>query len=124
MIYGQSPFAPLRRLMAVALALVIALTSSHMVLARSHAAAVDRVVICSGYGVMTIDLDADGNPIGPVHLCPECMAAHGFAVLADPARVLRPETTALSLAWALVKTDHYGRAPIALRARAAPFNIV
>ena len=124
MIYGQSRLAPLRRLMAVALALVIALTSSHMVLARSQAVAVDRVVICSGYGVMTIDLDADGNPIGPVHLCPECMAAHGLAVLADPTRVQRPDAAALSLGWALVKTDHDGRAPIALRARAPPVNIV
>jgi hypothetical protein len=44
--------------------------------------------------MMTVELDADGNPVGPMHLCPECMAAHLTAVLPEPggspAMALRP----------------------------------
>jgi hypothetical protein len=40
------------------------------------------VVICSGYGVVSITVDADGNPIMPVHPCPDCIA--GLAAVLVP----------------------------------------
>ena len=49
-----------------------------MVVARGQAAALSQggttLVICSGYGVMTVTLDDEGNPVGPVHPCPQCLA--------------------------------------------------
>lgn len=55
----------------------LAAASVSMAVARGQAAALPHgtaVVICTGYGVMTITLDDQGNPIGPVHPCPECLA--------------------------------------------------
>lgn len=94
-----APFAnPLRQTLIGLLALVVALTSSQMVTARAEAAAVDRIVICSGYGVMTVDVDAEGNPVGPMHLCPECVAAHLTGVLPGP--VLQPPVAMHPVAFA------------------------
>lgn len=103
-----------------ALALIVALTSAQMVVARAQAAAVDRIVICSGYGVITVDLDADGNPVGPVHLCPECMAAHGLAILGTPDAVARPVTAAQRVSRPPLTLAHPKTGPQTLRARGPP----
>jgi hypothetical protein len=66
------PFA----LLALCFALVAGSVS--MAVARGHAAAVTRggvtLVLCSGYGYRTVSLDARGNPVGPLHPCPDCLA--------------------------------------------------
>jgi hypothetical protein len=60
--------------------------SVSMAVARGQAAALSQggttLVICSGYGVMTVTLDAEGKPVGPVHLCPQCLA--GLAAYMPP----------------------------------------
>ncbi len=65
------------------LTLALALASVTMAVARGQMRAGQgaglTVVICSGYGITSIQVDAQGNPVGPVHPCPECLA--GF--LAD-----------------------------------------
>ena len=57
-----------------------------MAVARGQAVALSKggttLVICSGYGVMTITLDDQGNPVGPVHPCPDCLA--GLAAYLTP----------------------------------------
>ena len=30
-----------------------------------------EIVICTGYGITTVTVDEEGNPTGPVHLCPD-----------------------------------------------------
>lgn len=40
--------------------------------ARGMAPAVDEMVICAGHGIVTIGLDADGNPTGEIFYCPDC----------------------------------------------------
>lgn len=69
--------------MILLLSLVLALASVTMAVARGQMRAGQgaglTVVICSGYGITSIQVDAQGNPVGPVHPCPECLA--GF--LAD-----------------------------------------
>ena len=63
----------IRRLAGFALALTIALTSVTMAMARGQTRdAAGSIIICSGAGVVQIQLDADGNPIGPAHICPDC----------------------------------------------------
>lgn len=70
--------------LALILALVLALASQTMAVARTHAAQPGlTMVICSGYGVTTVTLDADGNPTGPVHPCPDCLS--GLSVLVPDA---------------------------------------
>ncbi|QYZ68452.1 DUF2946 family protein [Neotabrizicola shimadae] len=72
------------------LALVLALTSVTASVARAQAAGATDVVICSGYGIVTVAVDESGNPTGPVHDCPFCLAAMGAALLPDLPVALRP----------------------------------
>jgi len=62
-----------RRLAGLTLALTIALTSVTMALARGQTRdAAGIMIICSGAGVVSVSVDADGDPVGPVHICPDC----------------------------------------------------
>lgn len=71
----------LRSIAGLLLALVLGVSSVTMAVARGHAAAQGTaMVICTGYGLVTVTLDAQGNPTGPVHPCPDCVA--GMAALA------------------------------------------
>lgn len=71
----------------MSLCLALALGSVSMAVARGQAVALSKggttIVICSGYGVTSITLDDQGNPIGPIHPCPECLA--GLAAYLPPA---------------------------------------
>lgn len=65
----------LRALSVIGLVLVLVSGSVTMAAARHQARAVGEAVICTGYGIATISLDAEGNPTGPVVLCPDCVPA-------------------------------------------------
>lgn len=65
-----------RPLFAFALVLALSVASVTMAVARGQDAPAGTMVICAGYGVVTLALDAEGNPVGPVHPCPDCLAAH------------------------------------------------
>jgi len=85
------PFA--RRLLALSLALILAATSLTMAVARGQARVAGEIVICSGLGVTVITVDAQGNPTGPAHICPDM----ALALLAAPpaaALTLTPPDTA------------------------------
>lgn len=74
----------MRVLSAFFLSAVLALVSVTMAVARGHAASVrGEITICSGYGVVSIAVDGQGNPVGPVHPCPDCLS--GFALATPPA---------------------------------------
>jgi hypothetical protein len=75
---------------ALMLAVVLALGSITMAVARGQAAPGETMVICSGYGVVTLTLDENGNPTGPVHPCPDCLAGLGLAVLGETPAILPP----------------------------------
>jgi hypothetical protein len=68
------------------LCLALVVGSMSMAVARGQSVAAAQagstIEICSGYGVTTITLDAQGNPVGPVHLCPDCLA--GLAAYLPP----------------------------------------
>ncbi|GAB4270560.1 MAG: hypothetical protein Kow0013_22830 [Pararhodobacter sp.] len=55
--------------------LVLATGSVTHAMARHQVHAVDQVVICTGYGVVTVSVDADGNPTGPILPCPDSVPA-------------------------------------------------
>lgn len=76
------------------LCLVLATGSVTMAVARGQSAALAGggvIVICTGYGVTSITVDADGNPVGPVHPCPDCLA--GLAAYISPAPATLPALT-------------------------------
>lgn len=63
----------LPHILAVCLALLVAVTSQQMAVARGVAYdAAGQVVLCTGTGAVTVTMGADGAPIGPVHICPDC----------------------------------------------------
>lgn len=70
----------MRNLLSLLLSLVLGLSSVTIAVARSQSPAVDQITICSGYGVVSMAVDADGNPTGPVHPCPECLSGFVFAL--------------------------------------------
>ncbi|MDJ0825661.1 MAG: hypothetical protein QNJ16_09170 [Rhodobacter sp.] len=76
--------ARLNSILGICLALIVALTSSAMAVARGHGTAAGSIVICSGAGVVTLQVDANGDPVGPAHICPDC-ALHLLDATAPPA---------------------------------------
>ena len=69
MILPSRPFA------AIALALLLVVTAQSMAVARGMPGAAGSVVLCTGSGPVTILTDAEGQPIGPAHICPDCALA-------------------------------------------------
>ena len=61
------------RILTLTLALLVAVTSQQMAVARSLMMdAQGQVVLCTGQGVMTVTLDRSGEPMDPVQICPDC----------------------------------------------------
>lgn len=80
------------------LAVVLGLTSVTMAVARAQMLGSTETVICSGNGVASVTLDADGNPTGPVPDCPDCLSgAATFGWPAPSALPLRPATAATAI---------------------------
>jgi len=75
----------LRPYFAFALVALLTLTGQSMVVARGASAATGQIVICTGTGPVTVSVDAEGQPKGPVHICPDCMAT---ALMALPVQAL------------------------------------
>lgn len=85
-------------LLAFALAAALALTSQTTAKMRGQSVAVGAVVLCIGGGAVTVPVDADGNPTGAAHLCPDCMAAQFTALLPGMTLPPRPAAGLLTLA--------------------------
>ena len=65
----------LRIVTAYSLAMMLGLTSLTLASARGHAPAVGSIEICTGMGMQVIQVDAEGNPVGTPHICPDGIAA-------------------------------------------------
>lgn len=88
----------MRFALSLVLALVVALSSVTMAAARHQPRAMEQVMLCSG---MMVEVDAQGDPVGPQLPCPECTPAlaaltGGAPTLPGPARRLVPLTHALA----------------------------
>lgn len=63
--------ALLRRYTASLLMLALVLTGHQAAYARGLQPAVGEMVICVGQTVVTVRIDADGQPVKATHLCPD-----------------------------------------------------
>jgi hypothetical protein len=89
-----------------------------MAVARAQAAGPQGqdIVICSGYGVVTITVDAEGNPVSPVHPCPECVAGLAAALVPSSLSIAVPVTLARFVpdpkaeAWHILQTLYSAQA--------------
>lgn len=87
------------------LALMLCIGAMQAAVMRLQASA-GSITICSGAGMVTLHLDASGQPTAPPHLCPDCTAAlaAGLAdapVSAPRAPFLRAEVLALPVVQAV-----------------------
>jgi len=111
------------RFLALVLALLVALTSQHMAVARgvTHDVA-GAVVLCTGEGVRTVHVDQDGNPVEIVHICPDCalsLLAFIDVPHTTPKRVVHMQT----LGQTPVSDQASGLIHIAPSARAPPVSV-
>ena len=74
-----------RSIIAIALAMMLALTGQSMAVARGASAATGQMVLCTGSGPLAIYFDAQGKPTSAPHICPDSALNVAF----DEA-VLRP----------------------------------
>ncbi|MEM6305331.1 MAG: hypothetical protein AAF744_11450 [Pseudomonadota bacterium] len=81
-----------RTISSLLLALVLALTSQSMAVARGASAATGKIVLCTSTGPMAVYIDAEGEPTAAPHICPDA-ALH--AVVQGP--VAAPAQPALTL---------------------------
>lgn len=111
----------LRALLMVVLAAVMVVTSGPMAVARATPEGA-IIVICTGDGVETLRLGADGAPLEPAPHCPDCLAT-GPGLLTKMSGVnlvaaeLRPvKAVNASVAWRSAVQKHgTARGPPALR---------
>ncbi|NBB98251.1 MAG: hypothetical protein GVY34_08790 [Alphaproteobacteria bacterium] len=67
-----------------ALALVLALGSVGFAASHQGGAGTDRYVICTGYGLVTITVDAQGNRVAEGVPCPDSMALSAAMPVSAP----------------------------------------
>jgi len=66
--------APVRLVSSFLLSLVIAVTSVGFASARGQSYdATGTVILCTAQGIVSVTLDGEGNPVGPQHICPDCV---------------------------------------------------
>jgi hypothetical protein len=81
----------MRALTALLLSLILTATSLTMAVARGRMAGSETVILCSGSGLVAVALDAEGQPIGRAHVCPDCtvvLFAPDLGLAAPPARAM------------------------------------
>ena len=74
----------LRALTALGLCLFLVLTSVTLAVARGAPQPVGQIVLCTGAGTRTVLVDADGAPMSPPHVCPDCLLAFHATAPRDP----------------------------------------
>lgn len=109
-------------LFSLFLTFVLVAGSLTMAVARGHMAASSQLVICSGYGVITVTLDARGNPVQSVHACPDCLAANISGLLPASLVVMSP-TNSRRVALLLATVAPHGQTPPNASARGPPQTV-
>lgn len=99
-----------RQVILASLAAIIVMTSVALGMARGQPGPAGAMVICAGTGAVVVPVDADGNPAGPRHYCPDCALSlletgafpaamqHGIAARCGGVRKVEPGIPILSIA--------------------------
>jgi len=82
----------LRSFAITLLALCVMVGSVSMAVARNQPRPVGDVVLCTGYGMVVVGVDAQGQPTGPMMPCPECVIAFSGLAEAGAALPVPPQT--------------------------------
>lgn len=71
MYWRKSTANMIRVVSSLLLALMLALTSQSMAVARGASAATGQMVLCTGTGPVAVYVDAQGQPTSAPHICPD-----------------------------------------------------
>ncbi|WP_323035568.1 hypothetical protein [Pararhodobacter sp.] len=109
----------LRALSVVWMVLVLAAGSVTMAMARHQPRAIGEIDLCTGFGMVSVAVDAQGKPTGPLMPCPDATPA--LAALTDAAvPVIQTPGTVMPMQFRLrdlratvlpINTHHHSRAP-------------
>ena len=99
--------------------LVLALTGYQMAAARAQPVPVGQMVICTGLGLVTVMVDAQGQPTGESHVCPDGLATL-FVAAGAACEPKQPSRLWVSLALRPAQAAGQGRRPPQGRARGPP----
>lgn len=88
--------------MMLRLFLILTLIAGSVLMAptRGAMAGFSQIEICSGTGATTVTLDVRGNPVGPQHPCPDCIACVAMGLLPEMGAA-RSSAIVLSLTYPL-----------------------
>jgi len=83
------------RLILILVLPVFLASSVTMAVARHQPRVAGEVWLCSGTGMVAMAVDADGNPVGPMQLCPDCTLTlsgleGGADLLSEPLLLVLP----------------------------------
>ncbi|MBN2905770.1 MAG: hypothetical protein JXJ18_03570 [Rhodobacteraceae bacterium] len=112
----------LRSFVGAGLALLLVFTSVSLAAARGQPLPAGQIVICTGMGLQTVAVDAQGKPVGAAHVCPDGLAAIVALGLAPPVLPERALGAGEPLAplWADLRP---GLAPPRARSRGPPGRV-
>lgn len=99
----------LRDTLGLLLAGLIVITALHVGAARGQAQVAGSIVLCTGSGPVTVPVDADGQPVGHVTTCPDCVMSVLAGLDAPAVLILRVART---------RRVHYGHVRIRCRPQA------
>lgn len=109
-----------RQLFALLLVLTMVATTGSMAMMRDRDAGAHAMVICTGVGMQTILVDANGDKVEPAPMCPDCtmvLLANGPAA---PELVVQLPARRLEVALSATSQAYVREGSSTLKARAPP----
>jgi hypothetical protein len=102
---------------------LLAVSSIGFAKARHMAAGAETFVICTGYGLVQISVDAQGNPVEQTVPCPDCVPGAGKFLLAGAGPVPIAPASRYTL-WIAPAQTLQGIPPLAWHHARAPPNVL
>jgi hypothetical protein len=109
----------IRTYTAIVLSVMLALTGQSMAQARTMPGPAGEIVLCTGQGPVSIQVDAEGNPTGPAHICPDCVAAMMLGLVPAPTLIGRDADVSRPH-WMAAALNLAGQPLVAAQARGPP----
>lgn len=122
--YTSAMTRPLRHTLALFLALMLSVTSVGFAQARHQAMGAESFVICTGYGLVQISIDANGNPVERTVPCPDCVVTT-LALVAQPIYITAAPVGYSAQFWPIHTDRHTPSLDLSWHsARAPPVSLV
>ncbi|PRY25486.1 hypothetical protein CLV78_102666 [Aliiruegeria haliotis] len=93
------------RLISLLLILSLGLSAVGFGMAIGQAPAAGQIVICSGHGLLTVSVDADGKPVESLTLCPDAVASLMAATAVSPTKVVAGDMMVSQCNWPSARLD-------------------